>query len=77
MIEVSGNLPTPAMPVVAISNRDRVSPIIKVEGINSKSAESPPIVQGDSLPLYEISLIVSGVFVGVLTTLSLAYIFKR
>lgn len=74
---MAGTLPTPTMPVVAISNRDRISPIIKVEGINAKSAESPTIVQSDTIPLHDISLIFSGVFLGILTTLSLAYIFKK
>jgi len=74
---MAGTFNTPAMPVIAISNRDRISPIIKVEGISAKSAESPSIVQGDSIPLHDISLIFSGVFLGILTTLSFCYIFKK
>jgi len=74
---MTGTLQTPTMPVVAISNRDRITPVIKVEGINAKSAETTSIVQGDYLPIHDFSLIVSGVFLGILTTLSLAYIFKK
>mgnify|MGYP003627958935 FL=1 len=74
---MTGTLQTPNMPVISISNRDRITPIIKVEGIQSKSAEPSTIVQGVSFPFFETSLIISGVFVGILTTLSLAYIFQR
>ncbi len=74
---MTGTLQTPTMPVVAISNRDRITPVIKVEGINAKSAEPTPIVQGGYLPIHDFSLIVSGVFLGILTTLSLGYIFKK
>jgi len=74
---MTGILSTPTLPVISISSRDRITPIVRVDKIQSKSAESPPIVQSASPPLYEASLIISGVFIGVLTTLSLAYIFKR
>lgn len=76
---MAGTLFTPTQPVVSISSRDRATPVIN--GINDRiqqnNAESIPLVSGVAFPVYETAIFTSGIFIGILITLSMMTIFRR
>jgi acid phosphatase class B len=64
-------------PSITVSSKERATPFIEVKGIQSNNAESTPIVSGVAFPIYETALFTSGIFLGILITLSMIAIFKR
>ena len=64
-------------PSITVSSKERATPMFDLSGIQPKNAESTPLVSGVAFPIYETSIFTSGIFLGILITLSMLAIFKR
>jgi hydrogenase/urease accessory protein HupE len=70
-------LPNTTPPAISISSNERAAPMLDLSGIQSKNSESTPLVTGVAFPIYETAIFTSGIFLGILITLSMIAIFKR
>ena len=68
---MAGTLYTPSMPVVAFGNSD------KPFNAQTSSNTSSNLLVSSHFPVYETAIFTSGIFLGILITLSMMTIFRR